>query len=131
MDTRTSLGLALVLAGCSTDAATASDAQSDGATPLDSGTFDVRADALHVTESVVVTIDVSSNAGNMRDLVGDNKAPRASEAKSGGNSYDLAAAYKAIGISQVRLHDNVDLCTIYKDAKIEDYASGSPITVPS
>ena len=106
MDTRTSLGLALVLAGCSTDAVTASDAQGDGATPLDSGTFDVRTDALHVTENVVVTIDLSSNAGNMRDLVGVNKAPRTSDAKSGGNSYDLAAAYKAIGISQVRLHDN-------------------------
>jgi hypothetical protein len=82
----------------------------------------------HVTQDLVVAIDVSSDVGAVRDLLGVNKKPRAPDARENGTTYNLPAAYKAFGISQVRLHDDViDLCTIYTDAKIEDFNTGAPV----
>ena len=126
------IGIAALVAGCSSDASGGADAAAlpdSGAGESDSGTTD--AGAAHVTESVVVTVDLSSSAGSVRDLFGVNKKPTAYDAKDTNNSYDVSAAYRAFGISQVRLHgdDGIDLCAIYKDAKIEDYASGSPVVV--
>ncbi len=124
MNARSSAALLFVLVGCDAPTGSPNDAQSDAVAPIDA------ADAMHVTASVVVTVDLASSAGNVRDVVGVNKAPQTSDAKSGGNQYDLSAVYKALGVSQVRLHDGaIDLCAIYKDAKIEDYASGTPVAV--
>ncbi len=120
--------ITVVLAACGTSAEVTDGGAVDAS--ADVTLLDASLDAPHVTENIVVTVDATKTDVPFRDLVGVNKAPRSWDGKAPNNEYDISAGYKALGISQVRIHDDrLDICAIYTDAKIEDYASGSPVTV--
>ncbi len=79
--------------------------------------------------STIVSADFGASDGPVRNLFGVNKLPRFGDARGGGHNYDVTQLWKQLGVSQARLHDVVDLCTIYKDALIEEMSSGTPVAV--
>lgn len=78
---------------------------------------DASTSATSASATSVVNIDVASNLGTYRDVLGVNKPPRGTDGQAmGANTYEVSEVYKALGISNVRLHDSqVDVSSIYSD----------------
>lgn len=107
---------------------------SDGATRSVIG---VRTDDVALDEGLAapageyaVRIDAGLARGPIKRLLGVNKGPLHGGRRAPNYSYDSSAGYRAFGVQSVRLHDvGVDLCEIYRDARIENLSAQPPTTL--
>ncbi len=97
----------------------------------------VRTDDIALDEGVAapagayaVRVDAALARGPIKRLLGVNKGPVHGGRVAPNYSYDSSVGYRAFGVQSVRLHDvGVDLCEIYRDARIENLGAQPPTTL--